>query len=280
MEVKTLEEIETKQLLEVFNAAFSDYFVPFQLTEAQLIAKMKADKVDLSLSVGAFDDNTLVAFVLHGFDVIDHKMQVYNAGTGVIPEKRGNGLTQKLYRFVLPLLRHKGIDSIVLEVIDKNVQAIKSYSKIGFVARRKLVCYKGDHRIQKTNQDIRIKELQYIPWAPLESFWDLQPTWQNSKHVLKAMLQDYIALGAYSKAQLTGYIIFNPLTKRIQQIAVDKDFRRMGIASTLVAEVTKKYGKTLSVINVDKAFEGTNQFFNALGFENYVEQLEMVLNIN
>jgi hypothetical protein len=52
MEIKTLKGTSTKEILKVFNDSFVDYFIPFKLTEAQLVSKMLADKTDLSLSVG------------------------------------------------------------------------------------------------------------------------------------------------------------------------------------------------------------------------------------
>jgi ribosomal protein S18 acetylase RimI-like enzyme len=280
MEIKTLEGIDKKGLLNVFNKSFSDYFVPFKLTEEQLTSKMIADKIDLELSVGAFENGKLIAFILHGFDIIDSLKVVYNGGTGVIPKKRGSGLTKQLYHFVLPILEKKGINKIVLEVIDKNIQAIKSYGKSGFKTTRELVCYKGNFKTLKINEDIEIKKPQSFQWELMESFWDIHPTWQNSNNVLSKLQSDNISLGAYFKNKLVGYVIFNPNNKRIQQIAIHKDFRKKGIASTLISELTKKYGKSLSVINVDKKSESTSNFFNSIGLESYLKQLEMELKIN
>jgi len=36
MEIKTLEDIDKKDILNVFNESFSDYFIPFKLSEEQL----------------------------------------------------------------------------------------------------------------------------------------------------------------------------------------------------------------------------------------------------
>ena len=278
MELKTLKGLDKSEILEVFNDSFSDYLIPFKLTEEQLTSKMIADKIDLELSVGAFENDKLIAFILHGFDIIKNQKIVYNGGTGVIPEKRGSGLTAQMYHFVLPILERKGINKIVLEVLVKNIQAIKSYRSCGFKTTRELVCYKGCFKPLKTNEYIAIKNLQNYEWELMETFWDLHPTWQNSKNVLSEFQSDNISLGAYVKSKLVGYVIFNPLNKRIQQIATDKYFRRKGIARTLVSELTKKYGNSFSLINVDKRFESVNQFFTSIGLENYLEQLEMEFN--
>jgi len=89
MELKTLESINKISILNAFNESFSDYFIPFKLTKEQLISKMTSDKIDLSISVGAFENGKLNAFILHGFDNIKNQKVGYNGGTGVVPDKRG-----------------------------------------------------------------------------------------------------------------------------------------------------------------------------------------------
>ena len=53
----------------------------------------------------------------------------------------------------------------------------------------------------------------------------------------------------------------------------------IGIASELITELTIKYGNTFSIINIDKRAKNVTNFFNSIGFENYIEQQEMELNI-
>jgi len=279
MEIKSLKGIDINVILMVFNESFSDYFVPFKLTEEQLTSKMIVDKTDLELSVGVFENKKLIAFILHGLDRINNQKIVYNGGTGVIPGKRGFGLTKQMYLFNLPILEKKGIDKIVLEVISDNIQAIKSYKKSGFKTIRELACYKGNFTLTQTNKELVIKELQGYQWEQMESFWDINPTWQNSKNVLNILKTDNASFGAYIENRFVGYVIYNPKSKRIQQIAVQKDYRKKGIASGLIAGLAKKYGNTFSVINVDKKAENVSRFFDSIGFKNYLEQLEMELKI-
>lgn len=279
MEIKSLKGIDHKAILTVFNESFSDYFVPLKLTEEQLTSKMMVDKTDLELSVGVFENDKLIAFMLHGLDHLNHQTIVYNGGTGVIPKKRGSGITKQMYLFNLPILEKKGVDKIILEVISKNAQAIKSYKSSGFRTIRELACYKGIFIPAKTNEAIDLKELQSYPWEEMESFWDIQPTWQNSKNAVDQLKTGNYSLGAYFQNQLVAYVIYNPKSQRIQQIAVHQDFRKKGIASSLLAGLAKKYGNTFSVINVDKKAKNITGFFDSLGFENFLDQLEMELNL-
>jgi len=280
MEIKTLAGIDHKDILNAFNNSFSDYFIPFKLTEEQLKSKMLADKTDLNLSVGVFEKGKLIAFILHGFDSVNNENVVYNGGTGVIPQKRGFGLTKQMYLFMLPILAKKRINKLILEVISENTQAIKSYKKSGFRIKRELICYQGIIEDLKTSIDIEIKELQNYNWKLMESFWDINPTWQNSRNVINESKHNIISWGAYSNKQLIGYVIYNPTHKRIQQIAVSKNFRKKRIASTLILELAETYGNTVSIINVDKSSKNVNAFFKKIGLENNLQQLEMELNLN
>ncbi|MEO1486117.1 MAG: GNAT family N-acetyltransferase, partial [Bacteroidota bacterium] len=143
MQIKTLSGVSPEQILKVFNTSFSDYLVPLQLTTEQLETKMKADATELSISCGVFEDEQLVAFILHGSDTIKGEKVAYNGGTGVVPSKRGMRLTTKMYEFILPILVSKGIKRLILEVISNNVPALKSYQGVGFKTKRELLCYKG-----------------------------------------------------------------------------------------------------------------------------------------
>lgn len=280
MEINTLKGVKTKDILNVFNESFSDYFIPFQLTEKQLVSKMLADKVNLNLSVGVFENGKLIAFILNGFDKINNEKIIYNGGTGVIPKKRGSGLTKQMYHFILPVLKEKGINKLFLEVITENIQAIKSYEKSDYKIARELLCYKGEISISNINDNLEIKKLQDYNWSLMQSFWDISPTWQNSNNVVNELRNTNISLGGYIENQLVGYIIYNPNNKRLHQIAISKNFRRQKIASTLLWKLIEKYGSDLSIINVDKSSKPVNTFLQKIGLEKNLEQLEMKLELN
>lgn len=275
--LKTLEHITTEKLLEVFNLSFSDYVVPFCLTKEQLEDKIKSDSIKLEFSVGAFEDNQLIAFILHGYDTIDNLKIVYNAGTGVIPAKRGNKLTAKLYEYILPVLHENDIDKLLLEVITTNEPAIRTYKNIGFKIIRELNCYKGSLNIANTNNDFEIRELEAYDWQKLQSFWDLKPSWQNSVTAVEKLKNANISIGIYDGEKLLGYTIFNPKIKRIHQLSVDKNYRRKGIGRQLLAHIATNYGKDISAINVDNTSEETLKFFKDIGMDIYIQQYEMEL---
>lgn len=62
-----------------------------------------------------------------------------------------------------------------------------------------------------------------------------------------------------------GYIIFDPYDGHIISVAVDKEFRRMGIGSKLVNEVLRRAGK--AYVEVRESNKEAIEFYRSLGFE-------------
>lgn len=277
MNITTLENTGIEKITDTFNLSFSDYLIPFHLTPEQLLSKMKTDKVVPGYSVGVFEGEDMIAFILHGADIINGRRVIYNGGTGVIPERRGQGLTKQMYDYILPSLRTEGMDYLVLEAISGNIQAIKSYRKSGFEVARGLRCYKGLITPEDQSDRVVVNKLERYDWMLMQSFWDFVPTWQNSANILDELIESNISLGAYIKGRLAGYLIYNPASRRIQQLAVDKNFRRMKVASSLISVIVKEYGNDLSMINVDEDSGPMDSFLIKTGFDHFLNQVEMKL---
>lgn len=276
MEFRNLENSSVEDVLKVFNRSFSDYMIPLQLTQEQLESKLIADNTRMDLSVGVFDDHELVAFMLNGLDEVNGRLTVYNGGTGVIPEKRGNGLTKRMYDFLFPILKTHGVKDAVLEVISTNDPAIHTYEKVGYSIERNLICFSGMVNDAKKS-NIEIRELQAYDWSLMSTLGEVEPTWQNSINTVNRLKSKGMAYGAYSQSRLVGYIIFESNGMRVQQIAVDPEFRRQGIASQLMITTSEKFGNERSMINVDDKAESLIQFFGQIGLKPVIGQLEMRL---
>lgn len=275
----TLEKISTDELLEVFNHSFSDYLVPFHLTKEQLENKIKSENIRMDLSAGVFENNKLAGFVLHGYDVINNIATAYNGGTGVIPDLRGKGLTGKMYEYVIPVLKQKGIKKITLEVIQENKPAIQVYQKTGFAIKRTLTCYKGSTTIQNKRQEFEIHPLKDYNWDLLQSFWDWEPSWQNSVTAVSNLQQTNISTGIFKEDKLSGYIIFNPITKRVQQFAVHKAFRKQGAGRLLFENIAAINNNEITLINIDDTSTETASFLTKQGLTIFVKQYEMEMGL-
>jgi ribosomal protein S18 acetylase RimI-like enzyme len=273
MEIKTLSDIQVDDLLTTFNESFSDYLVPLQLTKEQLVSKLRSDRIDLNYSVGTFNENKLVGFILHGVDISRGQKLAYNAGTGVIPSQRGQGLTKKMYEFILPALKADRFNQVVLEVIRENLPAVKTYEKIGFSPLRNLECYRGE--VSATvSEAVRIEELKHYDWESLQKCWDFHPSWQNAVPAIELVKAANRSYEAFVEEQKVGYIVYNPLSKRVMQFGVNPNYRRKKIGSSLFSFV-KEPGVALTVINVEEG--PASQFIENIGLKKFATQLEMKL---
>ncbi|MFT3794080.1 GNAT family N-acetyltransferase [Flavobacterium sp.] len=276
MEIKNLQEISITLLTQTFNESFSDYLFPFHLSEADLRTKIKTENIMLNHSVGAFVGQKLVGFILIGLDDSTHKTVAYNAGTGVLPNFRGQHLTEKMYAFLIPHLAQQQITSHQLEVLTENQRAIPVYQKIGFEVRRQLGCFKG--QISETASSYEIKSIDF-PEHP-ERFWNHEPAYQNAMHSIRRDLKSHTVLGAFANETLVGYIAFVRNTGRIKQFGVLPAFRHSGIGHGLFYKAQQMMeNQTVSIINVDANDSGTADFLQKIGMELTVRQYEMTKEI-
>lgn len=276
--IQSLEKITIDNLLDVFNQSFSDYIIPFKLTKEQLEIKIESEGIRLDLSFGAFDNNQLIAFILHGFKTLNNVTVLYNAGTGVIPEQRGQQLTIKLYQFAKSHFINQNFDKIILEVIATNKPAIQSYLKIGFINSRKLNCYRGIPEIHSNStNNYLIAEIKSIDWTHVKSFWDIDPSWQNAIYTVEKLKNNCVTYGLFHDNLLLGYIIYNKTTRRIHQLAVNKSYRNKGIGKQLMAYIMTNFSEEISITNIDAENKSIQVFMNQIKLDLFVEQLEMKL---
>jgi ribosomal protein S18 acetylase RimI-like enzyme len=272
----TLEHCSITELTNTFNEAFSDYIVPFHLSEQQLQKKCIAEDTDLRFSVGAFHNNKLVGFILHA----KRNAILYNGGTGVIPAHRGKALTKKMYTYLWPKLADK-IQHIQLEVITSNTKAIQVYEQLGFTHTRTLHCYKGDVNTHiNVNANLHRIPLASLPHQQIANWMDVIPSWQNNLYSIQNAINDVICLAAFANNTPTAYAIYHPTNKRLMQIAVAPSFRRKHIASALITHIAKAYGHPISITNIDANNEACNGFIQHMGLQKSVSQYEMMLQLN
>jgi ribosomal protein S18 acetylase RimI-like enzyme len=275
MQIRTLTTQHIDDLLEAFNDAFADYMVPFELDAEQLLFKIASENIQLEWSVGFFEKEKLIAFMMHGVRVQSGKTVLYNAGTGVLPEYRGQGLVGKMYNYIRPFLRTNQVEEIVLEVIENNQSAIRAYEKIGFVKKRKLWCFAGEIHTTETAPIASIQTLADFPYNGFQSFWDVIPSWQSDGPSMEVVQPQ--AFGAFVNDKLVGYLLFNPLNRRLYQIAVAPAYRRKRIGTQLLACIQQKMPQEkVQFNNVDEEAENLQLFLKKRGMINIINQLEMV----
>lgn len=273
MEIKTLEGIPFSSIITAFHKAFSDYPVNFSFTEESFGKKLFSENIKLEASPAAFVDGEIVGFILHGLDEVDGVKRVFNGGTGVVPEQRGKRIVQHLYEYIFPILKEKGYSHHQLEVLGTNTKAAKSYEKVGFSKAKSISSFKGTISDYKA-EGITLKKVKTIDWDVAKTFFDIEPTWQNSTETVLRMKDMLEIIAAYRDDNFVGFVAFDPVGGRIKQFGVKKDERKKGIGKTLLSYVNNAVGE-VSFTNYDQSDTDSVTFFKALGLNEYFESYEM-----
>lgn len=285
MEFRFLQPEQFPQLYAAFIDAFSDYVVKMQPSEAGFLDMLTRRGINYHLSIAAFENDQIVAFNINGLDLWQDKLTIYDIGTGVHPQYRGKGLATQLFQFSLLKLRETYAVQYILEVIDINHAAIKTYEKLGFQTVRKLACFKLTDLTKLksyTPNDYAQNTIQYqqvslLDWPLVVKFWDWQPSWQNSINSMKRTELTPNIIVAYHDENCVGYGIIFPATGDIPQLAVDKDYRRRGIGREILQRLmaTLDNGAMAKMINIDADAIDNLTFCRAMGMETIVDQYEM-----
>ncbi len=268
-------------LYPTFVEAFSDYVFRFAVTEEQFRNHIIVNAVDLERSIGVFDGERLVGFSLNGFGEWECRSTVYDAGTGVVPDRRREGISEQMFDMMLPIFRTSGVEQFLLEVVTSNTAAIKLYEKLGFRVSRDVALLQCDAKTASnddTPRDVVVKAIIEPDWNLLTTFWDGKPTWQNSIAAVERSLARKRILGAFIDGTCCGYIVYSGKFGRIAQLAVEKAHRRRGVGTALVNAMHDEMaeGFSMQVINLDKGLASAMDFFRNRGFYERVTQHEMI----
>ncbi|HNP19547.1 MAG TPA: GNAT family N-acetyltransferase [Fulvivirga sp.] len=285
--IKPLKPLDLTEMYITFIDAFSDYPLPFKLTKEQFVRKfVQKLKIDFHLSAGAFSyDGAMAGFIFSAVNYYEGKLTSYNGGTGVRPRYRGNQLTARMYAHLIPLLKEKKIKQCVLEVLTSNARAIKAYESIGFEKTKFFKCFNLSKKALKLKkkENTSIDELisvKYPNWDVYEKFNDFPPSFLDSSRMITDNLANETIIEARHQDQCIGYAIYQPSFGRISQVGIDPNMRRKGVGSAIINYIYQTSNhKSLTIINVNNESEGTKHFFESLGFENQVDQYEMIMPI-
>ncbi len=278
MRVHDLSGRTLAELTEVFNLSFSGYFVPLTLTEQQLKDKILSENIQLEYSVGVSVNQKLVAFVWIGIDKKNELAISYNAGTGVIPEFRGLGLTKKMYAFLLPLLQLQGIQQHWLEVISQNSRALQLYEQLGYERMRTLSCFQGRVALPDVMTGLDFRKIDLEDEHETQAFRNHTPAYQNALSCVRRNKDVHETIAVFEGKKWVAYAVYVKNSTRIKQFGVHQDYRKKGIGHQLFYEIQKNNTtQDVVLINIDKADSGTLAFLKKIGLQPFLEQYEMVL---
>lgn len=283
--IKTLSAISIEQVHEAFAKAFSDYVEPIDLTCDELQYSIERRGYNPDLSFGAFNENELVGLTLNCIRQWNGELTAYDAGTGIIKEFRKQGIATRIFKESLPVLKENKITQYLPEVIKTNTGAFDLYKKAGFTVTREFDYFistkdKIELDLEKLNENFQIKELKNPDWEELKTFWEFEPSWQNSIDSVKRKIEYFKILGIYIKENLAGYGIIERHTGDFPQFAIAPQYRRKCCATFLFKYLLEyDEAETFKFVNTDAAFEPFKKFAESINLSPGIGQYEIIMKL-
>lgn len=278
--IESLDKISFDTIFTAFSEAFRSY--EFQLNKEQLMTMLHRRGFASQLSFGAFENDKLVSFTLNGIGSYNGIKTAYDTGTGTIEAYRGIGLASKIFKTAVPFLKEAGMAQYVLEVLQHNPKAVSVYRKLDFKVSREFNYFGASNdnvklTAVKLAPKVTVKETSLEKLKGVSEFWDFAPSWQNSFGAINRCLSDFRIFGAFQEHRLIAYGVFEPRSGDITQIAVDKGFRRQGIATALLYEMVKiNQSAAIKLINSEITCTAMVHFLEANGMSLKGKQFEMI----
>lgn len=280
IQYRTLDTTSNQMLHKTFVEAFSDYQVKIDLPFWKFQQMLQRRGYRPEMSMGAFKDETLVGFSLSGFRSWDQKATAYDIATGVIPAYRRQGITNSIFLHIKKLLKEKKAEQYLLEVINSNEPAIQLYQNQGFEIQREFSFFLLNHKQFVPRESHKVEKVNGIDFEKVKDFWDYKPSWQNSAASIEAVPEAFIYFVVNMNSTIAGYGMIDEKTGDIPQIAVNKEYRGKGIASSIMAAMVRATeSEEICVLNVEAQFKTTEDFLIKSGFEYDGGQFEMLLKL-
>ncbi|MCJ7819957.1 MAG: GNAT family N-acetyltransferase [Bacteroidales bacterium] len=281
--INSLDKMSFDSLFGVFNEAFRDYEV--QLNKDELRTLLNRRGFVPELSFGAFIDDKMVAFTFNGIGLFNDLKTAYDTGTGTVKDYRSKGLATKIFTHSIPFLKKAGVSQYLLEVLQHNAPAVRVYQKIGFNVSREF-----NYFVQKTGavklkgkcalKALQIKQVDLSWHDSMTDCWDFMPSWQNSFDAIARKPEGFKMEGAFLDQKFAGYCIFNPESGDITQLAVNRKYRRNGIATALLEKTLKSnLHDNIKALNIQVECESLTKFLESNMIPLKGKQFEMIKTI-
>lgn len=260
------------------NDAYSEYPVPFRLTDAQLDLLLRQRGFAAPLSAVALaPGGEVAAFWLSGI----HRGEpdcAYVISVGVRRRHLRRGLARSLFDFVAPRLRARGLRRLRLEVLEDNVAARALYAALGFAAVRRLECLRGEPvgLPQAPAWPVRQAQLRVLEALDAANA-DRRASWQHDADALRAVAGQLDVRAVFDGDEcLAAGALLLP-SRGIARLVVAREHRRRGLGSAMLWHWSRSHGPgSFSAINVDADDMAALAFLRARGFVPGSAQLELV----
>lgn len=272
---KSLQDVSYNEIAKCLNLAFSDYYLPIHLTEKELKTHFEMSGVDKELSYGAFLDNEMVGFIFNSCNTYNEQKAVFDVGTGVIPNHRGNGVFANLFRCTEQELKKHQIEKYYLEVLQQNERAITSYKKQGFTVTREFsILMSSNYNKETADAKVEYKDFEEFDFNKIRNCIYVQPSYEHSTNILKINPIVYSVAYKQENNNISAFCIFSKKDGRILQLGYT-DIRELKL---IIQHLLLRFNSII-VKNIDVAYSHVIEMFDSIGFHEVGKQFEMVKDI-
>ncbi|HON41747.1 MAG TPA: GNAT family N-acetyltransferase [Bacillota bacterium] len=226
--------IDIESLVELFNDAYSNYYVDIQVNPARLHGLIEREDIKVDNSFVAYEGQLPVGVVFLGV----RGRRGYICGMGVRTSRQRRGIGELLMRQALAEARRLGLSSVQLEVVAANRRAIALYAKLGFVPMRNLGLWERntppppapasapksaptpalgaratracrDEAHVPSQSGVRVGAVRMAGVLPLvDAFNEIRPCWQNEAQSLVKMSDRFVGYVSHLDSAATAYVVF------------------------------------------------------------------------
>lgn len=276
----TLEHTPLTTIHRAFVDAFSEYEVKIEMPIEKLAEMLTTRSFCAAWSLGAFDGEALAGFILLGARQMAGETVVYDVATGVTRAYQQQGLGDRLLKDLLARLPAWGVDSFVLEVLEHNTAAQKLYRRNGFEISRKFNCYQKSFDAPQAEQiPSSSRGAEDLRTLDLPAYLSFAPSWQNALESYHNNSGQYHLEMVGEGGEVHAYGIVHKQRGDVLQLGVAPACRSTAEVAGMIARLrAHTLSERLVFLNVE-AGSALDRDLLALGFENTVNQYEMVYQV-
>ena len=276
LESRPATDFSLREISGLFTLGFEGSLVPVRMTPEALSQVIRRDSLDLAASRVFVREDRPVAFILMCTRGWTRRV----SGMGVVAEYRRRGLGRRLMEAVIANCSDQGIHRILLEVVERNADAVQLYRDLGFRERRRLVGYTMPPSPPPDRAD-SLREMDPRALAKVVEYEaPPNPPWQLSAESTAAAGPPEAALRLEDKA----YALVNGLHGEegtLSLVLVPHAVRRQGWGLRMIDALRSRYPGRGWRIPTRLPDNLAPEFFERAGFRrSELSQIEMELDLS